>query len=38
MTDLGLWGVFESENPGTFLGMYQFWIQKKLPPANHAVG
>jgi tetratricopeptide (TPR) repeat protein/SAM-dependent methyltransferase len=32
MTDLGLWHVFESENPATFLGMYQFWIQKKLPP------
>lgn len=33
MTDLGLWHVFESENPATFLGMYQFWIQKKLRPA-----
>jgi len=33
MTDLGLWHVFESENPATFLGMYQFWIQKKLQPA-----
>lgn len=38
MTDLRLWDVFESENPETFIGMFQFWIQKKLPPANHAVG
>jgi tetratricopeptide (TPR) repeat protein/2-polyprenyl-3-methyl-5-hydroxy-6-metoxy-1,4-benzoquinol methylase len=30
MTQLGLWHVFESENPGTFLGMYQFWVQKKI--------
>jgi tetratricopeptide (TPR) repeat protein/SAM-dependent methyltransferase len=37
MTDLGLWHVFESENPATFLGMYQFWIQKKLPPAAHGI-
>ncbi len=35
MTDLGLWHIFESENPGTFLGMYQFWIQKKRRPASH---
>jgi SAM-dependent methyltransferase len=34
MTDLGLWHVFESENPATFQGMYQFWIQKKVPPAS----
>ncbi len=33
MTELGLWHVFESENPSTFLGMYQFWVQKKLRPA-----
>jgi hypothetical protein len=36
MTDLGLWHVFENENPATFLGMYQFWIQKKDRPASHA--
>jgi tetratricopeptide (TPR) repeat protein/SAM-dependent methyltransferase len=27
-TDLDLWHVFETENPKTFAGMYQFWIQK----------
>jgi tetratricopeptide (TPR) repeat protein/2-polyprenyl-3-methyl-5-hydroxy-6-metoxy-1,4-benzoquinol methylase len=28
MTDLSRWHVFESENPDTFSGMYQFWVQK----------
>jgi Flp pilus assembly protein TadD/SAM-dependent methyltransferase len=28
-TDLARWQVFESENPDTFVGMYQFWVQKK---------
>lgn len=28
-TDLSRWQVFENENPDTFAGMYQFWIQKK---------
>jgi 2-polyprenyl-3-methyl-5-hydroxy-6-metoxy-1,4-benzoquinol methylase len=28
MTDLALWHVFETENPATFTGMYQFWIRK----------
>jgi tetratricopeptide (TPR) repeat protein/SAM-dependent methyltransferase len=28
MTDLAGWHTFESENPRTFAGMYQFWIQK----------
>lgn len=27
-TNLGDWQTFENENPDTFLGMYQFWIQK----------
>ena len=27
-TDLGQWQIFETENPGTFSSMYQFWIQK----------
>jgi len=27
-TDLDRWHAFESENPNTFSGMYQFWIQK----------
>ncbi|WP_295141050.1 tetratricopeptide repeat protein [uncultured Reyranella sp.] len=28
-TDLARWQIFETENPDTFAGMYQFWIQKK---------
>ena len=28
MTDLGNWNRFETENPQTFRGMYQFWVQK----------
>ena len=28
MTDLGQWHLFETENPDTFGGMYQFWVQK----------
>jgi 2-polyprenyl-3-methyl-5-hydroxy-6-metoxy-1,4-benzoquinol methylase len=28
ITDLNLWHVFETENPTTFIGMYQFWIHK----------
>ncbi len=27
-TDLGNWQVHEVDNPGTFLGMYQFWVQR----------
>jgi 2-polyprenyl-3-methyl-5-hydroxy-6-metoxy-1,4-benzoquinol methylase len=27
-TDLGHWQTFENENPDTFIGMYNFWIQK----------
>ncbi len=27
-TDLARWQIFENENPRTFLGMYQFWVQK----------
>ena len=27
-TNLVQWQVFENENPDTFFGMYQFWIQK----------
>ncbi len=29
-TDLGNWGSFEADNPDTFIGMYQFWIQKPI--------
>jgi SAM-dependent methyltransferase len=28
-TNLAQWQVFEDENPDTFVGMYQFWIQKR---------
>ena len=27
-SDLDLWQLFELENPDTFIGMYQFWVQK----------
>ena len=27
-TNLGHWHHFEQDNPDTFLGMYQFWVQK----------
>ncbi|QHE89199.1 methyltransferase domain-containing protein [Hydrogenophaga sp. BPS33] len=27
--DLGMWHQFETENPQTFVGMYQFWVQKR---------
>ena len=29
MTDLAQWHRFEMDNPGTFIKMYQFWMQKK---------
>jgi hypothetical protein len=29
MADLALWGTFETNNPGAFAGMYQFWVRKK---------
>ncbi len=29
-TDLRNWALFEADNPDTFAGMYQFWIQKPL--------
>ena len=30
LTDLGLWEIFEGENPSTFAGMYQFWLQRQV--------
>lgn len=37
LNDLDRWHVFEQEHPRTFLGMYQFWVQKSAadapPPA-----
>jgi hypothetical protein len=35
MTDLDCWQAFETEAPGTFAGMYQFWVRK---PAADATG
>jgi hypothetical protein len=29
MVDLDLWHAFEAENPTTFAGMYNFWVQKR---------
>jgi hypothetical protein len=29
LANLDHWRVFETEHPDTFLGMYQFWVQKK---------
>ena len=29
VTDLNLWHDFETENPTTFIRMYQFWVQKE---------
>lgn len=30
--DLRNWARFEAENPNTFAGMYQFWIQRPINP------
>jgi hypothetical protein len=27
-TNLSNWALFEGENPKTFVGMYNFWVQK----------
>src|SRR5262249_8529178 len=32
--DLDCWHLYETENPRTFLGMYQFWVQKPRAPAT----
>ena len=32
--NLGQWQIFENENPDTFFGMYQFWIQKAGSPTD----
>jgi SAM-dependent methyltransferase len=29
ITDLASWDLYERENPSTFSGMYQFWLQRK---------
>ncbi len=28
-TNLEQWNIYEEENPDTFFGMYQFWVQRK---------
>jgi hypothetical protein len=30
-TKVDLWHIFEGANPDSFLGMYQFWVQKRAP-------
>jgi tetratricopeptide (TPR) repeat protein/2-polyprenyl-3-methyl-5-hydroxy-6-metoxy-1,4-benzoquinol methylase len=34
MTDLDSWNAFEAENPDTFSGMYQFWVQRPIDPTS----
>jgi SAM-dependent methyltransferase len=34
MTDLNCWQDFETEAPGTFAGMYQFWVYKPIAAAT----
>jgi hypothetical protein len=29
-TNLDQWHIYEEENPNTFIGMYQFWIQNNI--------
>jgi hypothetical protein len=33
-TNLEQWLIYEEENPDTFIGMYQFWVQKKCIPTE----
>jgi tetratricopeptide (TPR) repeat protein len=33
VANLDNWHVFEQEHPGTFIGMYQFWVQKSAGAA-----
>jgi len=34
-TNLRNWARFEADNPDTFAGMYQFWIQKAIGSGGH---
>lgn len=34
--NLSWWQIFENENPHTFVGMYQFWIQKRWSHTCHS--
>jgi SAM-dependent methyltransferase/tetratricopeptide (TPR) repeat protein len=44
LTDLDSWSAFEMENPDTFTGMYQFWVQLQAgahsprPPSHGRLG
>jgi len=29
-TNLANWAALEQENPDIFIGMYQFWVQKRI--------
>ena len=33
LRNLDLWHAFETDNPTTFVGMYQFWVQKAVASA-----
>jgi tetratricopeptide (TPR) repeat protein/SAM-dependent methyltransferase len=33
-SNLDLWQIYERENPSAFIGMYQFWVQKKAAGAG----
>jgi hypothetical protein len=35
MTDLDRWHELETNNPLTFVGMYQFWAQRTGPNVGH---
>ena len=35
MTDLDRWHELETNNPLTFVGMYQFWAQRTGPDVGH---
>jgi SAM-dependent methyltransferase len=36
-TNLDQWRIYEEENPDTFIGMYQFWTQKKHCPSSNGL-
>jgi hypothetical protein len=38
MTDLDRWHDLESDNPLTFVGMYQFWAQRNLTATSGNAG
>lgn len=36
VNDLASWHLYETENPATFVGMYQFWVQPRAAPPDHS--